>query len=525
MKTQEKIIIGMFLFGLSPVLIPAAALWMAFRLISLAQIIVNAIPDSCDRDCLKAWSELLIVEPRPIVNPSYPIVIQEAEAPAAAPQIIATIEEKQEASAIVEPIVESVELSIPVINGESDKVKAMELMGVHKQWHEAKGRHPGVIVLMRIGDFYRTWGADAEKVKTAGGIQDGDSVWFHREDLETILKRLLASRHRVAIAEPIEKKEAIHGINVKGQTVVETPVPSRVVAVEPIVNPEQMPCPATQSTPAERSEPEAAEQPAVAEEAPEAKPEASKQKKARSSKPRNKRLDVQAIVKERESTIPLTWRAIGLCEKADTGFYRPINGKPEEGKVYFRAYPWHNGSMAADKSDSSFYRVRFTSETDPAAAGEAQSLKKTAIGTLLNRLSKDPQFKKFASTILETGWLTNGRYLVKLEGKELDKAKAFADANYDRSFPSKAIQVGKFIPKKNVESTAIAGMEKILDSEGEITCIVFKLESGKVLHADAKLVAEVLGRYPEATVSANHADKLLIFKSGCETIGMVATLA
>ena len=74
---------------------------------------------------------------------------------------------------------------------------------------EAKERYPGMILLIRDGDAYHTFGTDAE---TVGSVCDlcvlpGGWAGLHVNMLEGCLRKLLQAGHRVAICDQIQPLE------------------------------------------------------------------------------------------------------------------------------------------------------------------------------------------------------------------------------------------------------------------------------------------------------------------------------
>jgi DNA mismatch repair protein MutS len=99
---------------------------------------------------------------------------------------------------------------------------------------EAKARHPGMLLLFRIGDFYEAWEEeDAWTVARACnlGIAYRSGVpmaAFPHHSLEAHLRRLLQAGHRVAICEQVP----------------EAPKPKEVmrVVIDDSAEPEEQPC-------------------------------------------------------------------------------------------------------------------------------------------------------------------------------------------------------------------------------------------------------------------------------------------
>jgi DNA mismatch repair protein MutS len=80
-----------------------------------------------------------------------------------------------------------------------------------QQWRDAKERHPGMLLLFRLGDFLELFGSDAEIAAKTLGLtlttrreKDCEPVpmaGFPKHCLESYLHRLLQAGHRVAICE------------------------------------------------------------------------------------------------------------------------------------------------------------------------------------------------------------------------------------------------------------------------------------------------------------------------------------
>lgn len=76
------------------------------------------------------------------------------------------------------------------------------------QIEEMKKKHPGMMILVRMGDFYELFGDDATNAAKILGLtittRDGTlpMAGFPYHQLETYLRKLMASGQRVAIADP-----------------------------------------------------------------------------------------------------------------------------------------------------------------------------------------------------------------------------------------------------------------------------------------------------------------------------------
>ena len=102
--------------------------------------------------------------------------------------------------------------------------KITPLMG---QYNMIKSKHPGALLLFRIGDFYETFGEDAIKTSKILGIvltarNNGDSkielAGFPHHSLDTYLPKLVRAGERVAICDQLEDPKATKGIVKRGVT-------------------------------------------------------------------------------------------------------------------------------------------------------------------------------------------------------------------------------------------------------------------------------------------------------------------
>jgi DNA mismatch repair protein MutS len=102
-----------------------------------------------------------------------------------------------------------------------------------QQYFRAKEEHPGVLLAMRVGDFYEFYGEDAETAAqalqiTLTGRDDGPGnripmagVPFH--SVEKYLARLIAQGHKVALCDQLEDPKTAKGLVKRGVTRVLTP--------------------------------------------------------------------------------------------------------------------------------------------------------------------------------------------------------------------------------------------------------------------------------------------------------------
>jgi DNA mismatch repair protein MutS len=102
-----------------------------------------------------------------------------------------------------------------------------------QQYFRAKEEHPGVLLAMRVGDFYEFYGEDAEAAATAleitlTGREDAGNgripmagVPFH--SVEKYLARLVQQGHKVALCDQLEDPRTAKGLVKRGVTRVLTP--------------------------------------------------------------------------------------------------------------------------------------------------------------------------------------------------------------------------------------------------------------------------------------------------------------
>ena len=83
-------------------------------------------------------------------------------------------------------------------------------MTLIEQYHAAKERHPNMLLLFRVADFYELYGEDAEIAARILGLtltsrdRTLAMAGFPHHQLETYLHRLLKAGQRVAICEQVE---------------------------------------------------------------------------------------------------------------------------------------------------------------------------------------------------------------------------------------------------------------------------------------------------------------------------------
>ena len=83
-------------------------------------------------------------------------------------------------------------------------------MTLIEQYHAAKERHPDMLLLFRMGDFYELFGADAEAASKILGLtltsrdKTMSMAGFPHHALENYLSRLLKAGQRVAICDQVD---------------------------------------------------------------------------------------------------------------------------------------------------------------------------------------------------------------------------------------------------------------------------------------------------------------------------------
>jgi len=109
-------------------------------------------------------------------------------------------------------------------------VKETPLM---KQYNAIKAKHPGALLLFRVGDFYETFGEDAitaSKIldivltkRANGQASHIELAGFPHHSLDTYLPKLVRSGQRVAICDQLEDPKSVKGIVKRGVTELVTP--------------------------------------------------------------------------------------------------------------------------------------------------------------------------------------------------------------------------------------------------------------------------------------------------------------
>src|SRR5262245_25529517 len=98
-----------------------------------------------------------------------------------------------------------------------------------QQYREAKERHPGMLLLFRMGDFYELFHEDAETAAKLLGLtltsrdKTVPMAGFPHHQLEPYLKKLLIAGRRVAVCDQVEDAALAKGLVRRDVTRVVTP--------------------------------------------------------------------------------------------------------------------------------------------------------------------------------------------------------------------------------------------------------------------------------------------------------------
>ncbi|GJM27937.1 MAG: DNA mismatch repair protein MutS [Cyclobacteriaceae bacterium] len=113
------------------------------------------------------------------------------------------------------------------------KVKKERETPLMKQYNAIKAKHPGALLLFRVGDFYETFGEDAitaSKVldivltkRANGAASHIELAGFPHHALDTYLPKLVRAGYRVAICDQLEDPKQVKGIVKRGVTELVTP--------------------------------------------------------------------------------------------------------------------------------------------------------------------------------------------------------------------------------------------------------------------------------------------------------------
>ena len=113
------------------------------------------------------------------------------------------------------------------------KVSEVKETPLMKQYNAIKAKHPGALLLFRVGDFYETFGEDAIKAskvldivltKRANGLASHiELAGFPHHSLDSYLPKLVRAGNRVAICDQLEDPKEVKGIVKRGVTELVTP--------------------------------------------------------------------------------------------------------------------------------------------------------------------------------------------------------------------------------------------------------------------------------------------------------------
>ncbi len=102
-----------------------------------------------------------------------------------------------------------------------------------RQYNQIKAKHPGALLLFRVGDFYETFGEDAIKAskilgivltkRGAGSANETALAGFPHHSMDTYLPKLVRAGERVAICDQLEDPKMVKGIVKRGVTELVTP--------------------------------------------------------------------------------------------------------------------------------------------------------------------------------------------------------------------------------------------------------------------------------------------------------------
>lgn len=112
------------------------------------------------------------------------------------------------------------------------RTKSGKVTPLMRQFAEMKGQHPDAILLFQVGDFFETFGEDAERAAGILGItltsrnnggSDVPLAGFPQHSLEVYLPKLVRAGYRVAVCEQLEKPSKERKVVRRGVTELVTP--------------------------------------------------------------------------------------------------------------------------------------------------------------------------------------------------------------------------------------------------------------------------------------------------------------
>src|SRR5680860_462947 len=108
------------------------------------------------------------------------------------------------------------------------KAKEVKETPLMKQYNAIKAKHPGALLLFRVGDFYETFGEDAIRAskildivltkRANGAASHIELAGFPHHSLDSYLPRLVRAGNRVAICDQLEDPREVKGIVKRGVT-------------------------------------------------------------------------------------------------------------------------------------------------------------------------------------------------------------------------------------------------------------------------------------------------------------------
>ncbi len=111
--------------------------------------------------------------------------------------------------------------------------KSKKVTPLMKQYNAIKAKHPGALLLFRVGDFYETFGEDAIKAsrildivltkRSNGSASEVALAGFPHHAMDSYLPKLVRAGERVAICDQLEDPKAAKGIVKRGVTELVTP--------------------------------------------------------------------------------------------------------------------------------------------------------------------------------------------------------------------------------------------------------------------------------------------------------------
>ncbi|MCH7410961.1 DNA mismatch repair protein MutS [Belliella sp. DSM 111904] len=113
------------------------------------------------------------------------------------------------------------------------KAKEVKETPLMKQYNAIKAKHPGALLLFRVGDFYETFGEDAVTAsrvldivltkRANGAASHIELAGFPHHSLDSYLPKLVRAGNRVAICDQLEDPKEVKGIVKRGVTELVTP--------------------------------------------------------------------------------------------------------------------------------------------------------------------------------------------------------------------------------------------------------------------------------------------------------------